>query len=121
MGGCVIDGILTWANVFLFFSYIYIYFNCSPSIFFCSKSFVLSTFGFTAVAFVTGSLALWAPAFLYRAAVFTGERQPCVKQGCGTSDRLHTHTHREHPVTLMHASNTSVSLSSFMDTKAFSL
>uniref|UniRef100_A0A665SYP6 Protein spinster homolog 1 n=1 Tax=Echeneis naucrates TaxID=173247 RepID=A0A665SYP6_ECHNA len=29
-------------------------------------SFVLSTFGFTAVAFVTGSLALWAPTFLLR-------------------------------------------------------
>ncbi|CAB1341357.1 unnamed protein product, partial [Coregonus sp. 'balchen'] len=55
----------------------------------CSPSFVLSTFGFTAVAFVTGSLALWAPAFLFRAAVFTGERPPCVKGPCDTSDSLY--------------------------------
>ncbi|CAB1341350.1 unnamed protein product [Coregonus sp. 'balchen'] len=42
-----------------------------------------------AVAFVTGSLALWAPAFLFRAAVFTGERPPCVKGPCDTSDSLY--------------------------------
>uniref|UniRef100_A0A4W4E3C3 Protein spinster homolog 1 n=2 Tax=Electrophorus electricus TaxID=8005 RepID=A0A4W4E3C3_ELEEL len=54
-----------------------------------NKSFVLSTFGFTAVAFVTGSLALWAPAFLFRAAVFTGEKQPCVQEPCDTSDSLY--------------------------------
>ncbi|XP_068581917.1 protein spinster homolog 1 [Cebidichthys violaceus] len=51
-------------------------------------SFVLSTFGFTAVAFVTGSLALWAPTFLYRAAVFTGERPPCLEVNCASSDSL---------------------------------
>ncbi|XP_037333192.2 protein spinster homolog 1 [Pungitius pungitius] len=51
-------------------------------------SFVLSTFGFTAVAFVTGSLALWAPTFLFRAAVFTGERPPCVEGNCASSDSL---------------------------------
>uniref|UniRef100_A0A8C7USW3 Protein spinster homolog 1 n=1 Tax=Oncorhynchus mykiss TaxID=8022 RepID=A0A8C7USW3_ONCMY len=54
-----------------------------------NPSFVLSTFGFTAVAFVTGSLALWAPAFLFRAAVFTGERPPCIKGPCDTSDSLY--------------------------------
>lgn len=54
-----------------------------------NKSFILSTFGFTAVAFVTGSLALWAPAFLFRAAVFTGEKLPCVKEPCDTSDSLY--------------------------------
>lgn len=54
-----------------------------------NKSFILSTFGFTAVAFVTGSLALWAPAFLFRAAVFTGEKMPCVKEPCDTSDSLY--------------------------------
>uniref|UniRef100_A0A667X8N7 Protein spinster homolog 1 n=1 Tax=Myripristis murdjan TaxID=586833 RepID=A0A667X8N7_9TELE len=54
-----------------------------------SRSFVLSTFGFTAVAFVTGSLALWAPAFLFRAAVFTGEKSPCVQEPCDTSDSLY--------------------------------
>ncbi|XP_020501365.1 protein spinster homolog 1 isoform X1 [Labrus bergylta] len=51
-------------------------------------SFVLSTFGFTAVAFVTGSLALWAPTFLFRAAVFNGERAPCVEGNCASSDSL---------------------------------
>uniref|UniRef100_A0A667WX77 Protein spinster homolog 1 n=1 Tax=Myripristis murdjan TaxID=586833 RepID=A0A667WX77_9TELE len=54
-----------------------------------NRSFVLSTFGFTAVAFVTGSLALWAPAFLFRAAVFTGEKSPCVQEPCDTSDSLY--------------------------------
>ncbi|KAM6905206.1 protein spinster homolog 1 [Xenentodon cancila] len=51
-------------------------------------SFVLSTLGFTAVAFVTGSLALWAPTFLFRAAVFTGEKVPCVEAHCESSDSL---------------------------------
>ncbi|RXN38626.1 spinster -like protein [Labeo rohita] len=53
-----------------------------------NPSFVLSTFGFTTVAFVTGSLALWAPAFLFRAGVFTGEKQPCLKAPCDNSDSL---------------------------------
>lgn len=39
------------------------------------------------MAFVTGSLALWAPTFLFRAAVFTGERAPCVAGNCAASDR----------------------------------
>ncbi|KAI5619305.1 protein spinster-like 1 [Silurus asotus] len=56
---------------------------------FKNTSFLLSTFGFTSVAFVTGSLALWAPAFLFRAAVFTGEKQPCIKEPCDTSDSLY--------------------------------
>lgn len=49
---------------------------------------MLSTFGFTAVAFVTGSLALWAPTFLFRAAVFTGEKAPCSEAHCSSSDSL---------------------------------
>uniref|UniRef100_H3CLY6 Protein spinster homolog 1 n=1 Tax=Tetraodon nigroviridis TaxID=99883 RepID=H3CLY6_TETNG len=53
-----------------------------------NHSFVLCHFGFTAVAFVTGSLALWAPTFLFRAAVFTGERAPCVAGNCAASDSL---------------------------------
>uniref|UniRef100_A0A8C2DUA3 Protein spinster homolog 1 n=1 Tax=Cyprinus carpio TaxID=7962 RepID=A0A8C2DUA3_CYPCA len=53
-----------------------------------NPSFVLSTFGFTTVAFVTGSLALWAPAFLFRAGVFTGEKQPCLKAPCDNSDSV---------------------------------
>ncbi|XP_056257844.1 protein spinster homolog 1-like isoform X1 [Seriola aureovittata] len=51
-------------------------------------SFVLSTFGFTAVAFVTGSLALWAPTFLLRAAIFSGEKGPCVEGHCSSSESL---------------------------------
>uniref|UniRef100_A0A1A7YEB3 Protein spinster homolog 1 n=2 Tax=Iconisemion striatum TaxID=60296 RepID=A0A1A7YEB3_9TELE len=54
-----------------------------------NRSFILSTLGFTAVAFVTGSLALWAPTFLYRAAVFTGQKPPCVDEAqCSSSDSL---------------------------------
>lgn len=48
---------------------------------------MLSTFGFTAVAFVTGSLALWAPTFLFRASVFNGEKSPCNEAHCESSDR----------------------------------
>lgn len=57
--------------------------------FFClfSCSFVLSTLGFTAVAFVTGSLALWAPTFLLRATIFSGVKAPCVDGHCSTTDR----------------------------------
>ncbi|KAM3864278.1 protein spinster homolog 1 [Diretmus argenteus] len=54
-----------------------------------NPSFVLSTFGFTAVAFVTGSLALWAPAFLFRAAVFTGKKAPCIHTPCDNSDSVY--------------------------------
>ncbi|KAJ8250937.1 hypothetical protein GJAV_G00214960 [Gymnothorax javanicus] len=54
-----------------------------------NHSFVLSTLGFTAVAFVTGSLALWAPAFLYRAEVFNGVKLPCHSKHCDTSDSLY--------------------------------
>lgn len=32
---------------------------------FYRKSFVLSTLGFTCVAFVTGALALWAPSYMF--------------------------------------------------------
>ncbi|XP_034448605.1 protein spinster homolog 1-like isoform X1 [Hippoglossus hippoglossus] len=51
-------------------------------------SFVLSTFGFTAVAFVTGSLALWAPTFLLRASIVTGVKAPCTDAHCASSDSL---------------------------------
>ncbi|XP_031416896.1 LOW QUALITY PROTEIN: protein spinster homolog 1 [Clupea harengus] len=54
-----------------------------------NPSFILSTMGFTAVAFVTGSLALWAPAFLFRAAVFNGERGPCRTNSCSNDDSLY--------------------------------
>ncbi|OWK50452.1 Protein spinster 1 [Lonchura striata] len=42
-----------------------------------SRTLVLSTLGFTAVAFVTGALALWAPAFLFRVRLARGEAAPC--------------------------------------------
>ncbi|XP_069634069.1 protein spinster homolog 1-like [Haliaeetus albicilla] len=42
-----------------------------------NRSLVLTTLGFTAVAFVTGALALWAPAFLYRCRLASGEGWPC--------------------------------------------
>ncbi|XP_066031068.1 protein spinster homolog 1 isoform X2 [Chamaea fasciata] len=42
-----------------------------------NRTLVLSTLGFTAVAFVTGALALWAPAFLFRVRLARGEGQPC--------------------------------------------
>lgn len=38
----------------------------------CSKSFLLSTAGFTCVAFVAGALALWAPLFMEYAIVYQG-------------------------------------------------
>ncbi|XP_014117765.1 PREDICTED: protein spinster homolog 1-like [Pseudopodoces humilis] len=42
-----------------------------------NRTLVLSTLGFTSVAFVTGALALWAPAFLFRVRLARGEGQPC--------------------------------------------
>ena len=33
----------------------------------CSKSFLLSSAGFTCVAFVSGALALWAPEYMIKA------------------------------------------------------
>lgn len=72
-----------------------------------SRSFVHSTLGFTAVAFVTGSLALWAPTFLFRAAVFTGRRPPCFEGNCADSERSEAsafdcshYTHRPDAVSL---------------------
>lgn len=61
-----------------------------------SRSFVLSTLGFTAVAFVTGSLALWAPTFLFRAAVFTGTQEPCQRGNCAASERSQHYCNSPH-------------------------
>uniref|UniRef100_A0A673VHA1 Protein spinster homolog 1 n=1 Tax=Suricata suricatta TaxID=37032 RepID=A0A673VHA1_SURSU len=56
-----------------------------------NPSFILSSLGFTAVAFVTGSLALWAPAFLLRSRVVLGETPPCLPgDSCSSSDRSPT-------------------------------
>lgn len=38
---------------------------CMHDLLFYRKSFVLSTLGFTCVAFVTGALALWAPSYMF--------------------------------------------------------
>ncbi|XP_069508278.1 protein spinster homolog 1 isoform X2 [Ambystoma mexicanum] len=53
-----------------------------------NRSFVLSTFGFTSVAFVTGSLALWAPVFLLRSRVVLGTKDPCTGTVCNADDSL---------------------------------
>lgn len=41
-----------------------------------SPSFMLSTLGFTTVAFVTGALALWAPSYLMRARTVLYKTEP---------------------------------------------
>ena len=46
--------------------------NNESSLCVCSKSFLLSTGGFTCVAFVAGALALWAPLFMEYAIVYQG-------------------------------------------------
>ncbi|XP_041038122.1 protein spinster homolog 1 isoform X1 [Carcharodon carcharias] len=51
-------------------------------------SFLLSSLGFTSVAFVTGTLALWAPAYLFRAQVVQGTMRPCTKSTCNSLDSL---------------------------------
>lgn len=53
-----------------------------------NPSFVLSSLGFTAVAFVTGALALWAPTYLIRSQVVQGTAKPCIKQPCVSNDSL---------------------------------
>ncbi|XP_023386136.1 protein spinster homolog 3 [Pteropus vampyrus] len=51
-------------------------------------SFVLSTLGVTAMAFVTGALGFWAPTFLFEARVVHGLQLPCLRQPCNNKDRL---------------------------------
>ncbi|XP_030065293.1 protein spinster homolog 1 [Microcaecilia unicolor] len=51
-------------------------------------SFILSTLGFTSVAFVTGSLALWAPTYLFRSRVVQKTRPPCLNGTCNSDDSL---------------------------------
>ncbi|XP_054482172.1 protein spinster homolog 3 [Anoplopoma fimbria] len=51
-----------------------------------NKSYVWSTFGVTATAFLTGALAFWMPTFLSRAQVSQGVRPPCVKEPCDATD-----------------------------------
>ncbi|XP_072273398.1 protein spinster homolog 1 [Pyxicephalus adspersus] len=52
-----------------------------------NRSFMLSTFGFTTVAFVTGALALWAPTYLVRArSVLYKDQQQCDQPMCSYDD-----------------------------------
>lgn len=51
-----------------------------------NKSFVWSSLGVTAMAFLTGALAFWTPTFLSRARVTQGIQPPCNTEPCDTSD-----------------------------------
>ncbi|KAF6097347.1 putative sphingolipid transporter 3 (putative) [Phyllostomus discolor] len=51
-------------------------------------SFVWSTLGVTAMAFVTGALGFWAPKFLFEARVVHGLQPPCFKEPCDSKDSL---------------------------------
>ncbi|NXL63220.1 SPNS3 protein, partial [Chordeiles acutipennis] len=51
-------------------------------------SFVWSSLGLTAMAFVTGALGMWIPLFLYRAQVVQGIVSPCFQESCSSSNSL---------------------------------
>ncbi|XP_032934500.1 protein spinster homolog 3 [Catharus ustulatus] len=51
-------------------------------------SFVCSSLGLTAMAFVTGALGVWMPLFLYRAQVVQGIVPPCLQKSCNSSISL---------------------------------
>ncbi|XP_045746103.1 protein spinster homolog 3 isoform X1 [Mirounga angustirostris] len=51
-------------------------------------SFVWSTLGVTAIAFVTGALGFWAPRFLLEAHVVHGLQLPCLEDLCNNQDSL---------------------------------
>ncbi|XP_052052237.1 protein spinster homolog 3 isoform X2 [Apodemus sylvaticus] len=51
-------------------------------------SFVFSTLGVTAIAFVTGALGFWAPKFLFEARVVHGLQLPCFQGQCHSQDSL---------------------------------
>uniref|UniRef100_A0A8C6Q4X0 SPNS lysolipid transporter 3, sphingosine-1-phosphate (putative) n=1 Tax=Nothobranchius furzeri TaxID=105023 RepID=A0A8C6Q4X0_NOTFU len=51
-----------------------------------NKSYVWSSLGVTALAFLTGALAFWLPTFLFRAHVTQGLREPCNGDACNTTD-----------------------------------
>ncbi|XP_030875029.1 uncharacterized protein LOC102729490 isoform X2 [Leptonychotes weddellii] len=53
-----------------------------------SWSFVWSTLGVTAIAFVTGVLGFWAPRFLLEAHVVHGLQLPCLQDLCNNQDSL---------------------------------
>ncbi|KAI4877406.1 hypothetical protein NFI96_011702, partial [Prochilodus magdalenae] len=51
-----------------------------------NRSFVWSSLGVTAMAFVTGALAFWTPTFLSRARVLQGLTPACTQEPCDPSD-----------------------------------
>uniref|UniRef100_A0A8C0NSZ6 SPNS lysolipid transporter 3, sphingosine-1-phosphate (putative) n=2 Tax=Canis lupus familiaris TaxID=9615 RepID=A0A8C0NSZ6_CANLF len=51
-------------------------------------SFVWSTLGVTAMAFVTGALSFWVPKFLFEARVVHGLQLPCITDPCSNQDSL---------------------------------
>ncbi|KAM8991269.1 protein spinster homolog 3-like isoform 1-T2 [Ara ararauna] len=51
-------------------------------------SFVWSSLGLTAMAFVTGALGMWVPLFLYRAQLVQGTVSPCLQETCNSSNSL---------------------------------
>uniref|UniRef100_A0A3Q3IDT7 Major facilitator superfamily (MFS) profile domain-containing protein n=1 Tax=Monopterus albus TaxID=43700 RepID=A0A3Q3IDT7_MONAL len=53
-----------------------------------NKSYVLSSLGVTALAFLTGALAFWMPTFLSRAQVAQGLLSPCTKEPCDPTASL---------------------------------
>lgn len=59
----------------------------SQGAFSCSWSFVWSTLGVTAIAFVAGALGFWAPRFLFEARVVHGLQPPCLQEPCSGQDR----------------------------------
>uniref|UniRef100_A0A8D1MIG9 Major facilitator superfamily (MFS) profile domain-containing protein n=1 Tax=Sus scrofa TaxID=9823 RepID=A0A8D1MIG9_PIG len=53
-----------------------------------NQSFVWSTLGVTAMAFVTGALGFWIPKFLFEARVVHGLQLPCFQEPCSSQDSL---------------------------------
>ncbi|NXP44316.1 SPNS3 protein, partial [Heliornis fulica] len=51
-------------------------------------SFVWSSLGLTAMAFVTGALGMWVPLFLYRAQVVQSIVSPCLQESCNSSNSI---------------------------------
>ncbi|CAG5876584.1 protein spinster homolog 3 isoform 1-T3 [Menidia menidia] len=51
-----------------------------------NKSYVWSSLGVTALAFLTGALAFWLPTFLSRAHITQGLREECTSDHCDSTD-----------------------------------
>uniref|UniRef100_A0A8C6YUR9 Sphingolipid transporter 3 (putative) n=1 Tax=Nothoprocta perdicaria TaxID=30464 RepID=A0A8C6YUR9_NOTPE len=79
----------SWDTDFPFSSNFPLLSDC-PNIFLVSFSwsFVWSTLGLTAMAFVTGALGLWVPLFLYRAQLVQGLVSLCLQESCNSPNSL---------------------------------